>query len=242
MAYHAGMDEPVAIITGAGSGIGRALALKIADPGHRLVLVGRTEAKLTQAAEVIRDASEGAEPLVLAGDVRDAAFCQFVIRETARQFGHVDVLANVAGHAPRCAIDQITPELWRETVDTNLSAIVNLTAAVWPIFRERRRGFIVNISSLASIDPLPGFAAYGAAKAGVNLFTLVAAREGAEFGIKAVCIAPGAVETPMLRGLFTHEDFPADQCLSPEEVAQTVVDCLTGRRSFESGTTITVCR
>ena len=236
------MNEPVAIITGAGSGIGRALALKMADLGHRLVLVGRTEAKLKQAAEVIGAVAARVEPVVLAGDVRDAAFCHRVVSESARQFGHVDVLANVAGAAPRCPIEQITPELWRETVDTNLSAIVNLTAAVWPIFQRRRRGTVVNISSMAAIDPLPGFAAYGAAKAGVNLFTLVTAREGAEFGVKAVCIAPGAVETPMLRGLFTHDDFPADQCLAPEEVAQTVVDCLTGRRSYESGTTITVCR
>lgn len=240
------MNESVAIVTGAGSGIGRALALKLAEGGHRLALVGRTEAKLRQAAEVIgglEDVPGGAsEPLVLPGDVSDAAFCRHVVAETARQFGHVDVLANVAGHAALCPIDQITPELWRQVVDTNLSAVVNLTAAVWPIFKERQRGFVVNVSSMSSIDPLPGFAAYGAAKAGVNLFTLVAGREGAQIGVKAVCIAPGAVETPMLRGFFTHEQFPAEQCLSPEEVAQTVVDCVTGRRSFDSGTTITVCR
>jgi len=128
-----------------------------------------------------------------------------------------------------------------QVIDTNLTSVVHLTAAVWPHLRksdEHAGGVIVNVSSMASFDPFPGFALYAAAKIGVNMFTLCTGREGAEHGIRAVCIAPGAVETSMLRGLFDESVIPPDKALSPDAVAACIADCITGRRDYESGETI----
>ncbi len=95
---------------------------------------------------------------------------------------------------------------------------------------------MVNVSSMASIDPFPGFSIYAASKLAVNMFTRCIAQEG----LRAVAIAPGAVETPMLRGLFDESVIPRDKALDPAEVAKVIVDCITGNRAFESGEVITV--
>jgi NAD(P)-dependent dehydrogenase (short-subunit alcohol dehydrogenase family) len=96
----------------------------------------------------------------------------------------------------------------------------------------------VNISSLASRDPFAGFAAYGAAKAGVNLFGLAAAREGQAEHILVHTIAPGAVETSMFRQIMSPEQYPTEKCLTPNEVADVVVQCVTGRLRHMSGEVI----
>ena len=103
---------------------------------------------------------------------------------------------------------------------------------------EQQSGFIGSVSSMASIDPFPGFSIYAAAKAGVNLFTLVTGREGQKIGVRAMAVAPGAVETGMLRKLFDESVIPADATLSPDEVAKVIVDCLENKRAFEVGQTI----
>jgi NAD(P)-dependent dehydrogenase (short-subunit alcohol dehydrogenase family) len=97
---------------------------------------------------------------------------------------------------------------------------------------------IVNISSLAARDPFPGFAAYGSAKAGLNLFGLSLAREGATIGIRVYTIAPGAVETSLFRSLMTVEQFPTEQTLSPVEVARVIARCAAGDAEFISGQVI----
>ena len=118
--------------------------------------------------------------------------------------------------------------------------MVHLTAMVWPTFRERGGGIIVNVSSMASVDPFPGFSIYAAAKTGLNMFTQVTADEGKTLGISAVAVAPGAVETPMLRSLFDEQTIPVENTLPPQRIADVICDCITGDRSFESGETILV--
>ena len=236
-------DQAVAIVTGSGSGIGRAAAVQMAEAGYAVVMVGRTESLLHQTAELVT-ARAGAEArtLVRPADVTDPDQVNELVNEVLQQFGRIDALINVAGYAALATIDQTTPDLWLQTIHTNLSSVVYLTRAVWGTFVEQRRGMVVNVSSMASKDPFPGFAAYAAAKAGVNLFTLMTAREGGPFGVRAVCIAPGAVETPMLRGLFDTHTIAADQTMAPEEIAVLIRDCVTGERHFEPGQTLFVQR
>jgi NAD(P)-dependent dehydrogenase (short-subunit alcohol dehydrogenase family) len=222
-----------AIVTGAGSGIGRALATQLSQLGYHVVLVGRTESTLDETSQQLESPFS-----IHATDIADAQACRDLVNQVASQLGRIDVLANIAGVAPSLTIDQITPELWQETIDTNLSSVVNLTAACWPIFEKQKSGFVGSISSMASIDPFPGFSIYAAAKAGVNLFTLVAGREGEKIGVRAMAVAPGAVETGMLRKLFDESVIPADATLSPEEVARVIVDCLEKKREFTAGQTI----
>ena len=92
---------------------------------------------------------------------------------------------------------------------------------------------IVNVSSLSAIDPFPGFSLYGASKAWVDLLTEALATEGKECGIRVCSVRPGAVETPLLRGLFP--DFPSDQCVSPDAVAEIILGCVASPEKFPSG-------
>lgn len=230
-----GNGSLTAIVTGAGSGIGRSTALLLDAAGYKLALVGRTESKLKQTADQLTRPS-----LVIPCDLCDPGDCADVIRKAQQWFNRIDVLANVAGDAPNLTLDKVTPAIWRRCIDTNLSAAVHLTAAAWPLFKQQQSGMIVNVSSMASISPFPGFAIYAAAKAGLNMFTLATAKEGKPLGIQAVAVAPGAVETPMLRSVFDEGKIPRHKALPPEAIAQVIVGCATGQRAFTSGETITV--
>lgn len=230
-------DKLTAIVTGAGSGIGRATAQALAAAGYALTLVGRDAAKLRETESLIAD--HGAAPLVIAADIAQPFACRHIVETTHTTFGRIDALVNVAGFAALVPISKVTDDLWRSTIDTNLTSIVHLTAAAWPVLA-RQGGTIVNVSSMASIDPFPNFAIYAAAKAAVNMFTRCTASEGAKQNIKAVAIAPGAVETPMLRAMFNEKMIPKNKALSPEDVAKVIVDCITGQRVFTAGETIAV--
>jgi NAD(P)-dependent dehydrogenase (short-subunit alcohol dehydrogenase family) len=134
----------------------------------------------------------------------------------------------------------MTPQEWRDVIDTNLSSAFYLTRAAWPTFARQRGGVVVNISSAAARDPFPGFAAYGAAKAGLNLFGLSAAREGEPIGVRVHTIAPSAVETGMFRQLMTPEQYPAEKTLDPADLARMIAMCVTGELRYTSGETIYV--
>jgi len=114
------------------------------------------------------------------------------------------------------------------------------TRSVWPVMRAGGGGTVVNLSSLASIDPFPGFAVYGGTKAWVNTFTKAAADEGRPHGIRVLAVAPGAVETRMLRHHFP--DFPATETLAPDDVARLVEACCGPALAHSSGQTLFIRR
>ena len=227
----------VAIVSGASSGIGRATALELARAGWSVVLVARSAKALEEVAQQVVALAPQVTAAVEPADLRDAGLCRDLVRRVDLRFGRIDALANVAGCVTLQPITQVTPDLWQQTIDTNLSSVVHLTSQAWPVMA-RTGGVIVNISSMASVDPFPGLAIYAAAKAGVNLFTKGIAKEGEAVGLRAVCIAPGAVETPLLRNLFDVNRFPPSRTLSPESVAQLITGCITGDHVFINGETI----
>ena len=235
------MDQTkTALITGAGSGIGRSVALQLARAGYVVALVGRTGSKLDETAAMAHEAGASADHL-LTFEADVAAFDAWpsIIEKTIERFGRIDALANVAGYASQTPIDQINEQACRATIDTNLTAIIAATHCAWPHLR-KQGGVIANVSSIASVDPFPNFAMYAAAKAAVNMFTRCTAKEGERRSIKAVAVAPGAVETPMLRSMFDEKVIPTANTLSPDEVAKVIVGCVTGERAFKSGETILV--
>jgi 3-oxoacyl-[acyl-carrier protein] reductase len=224
---------PVAIVTGAGKGIGRAVAVELGRAGYVVVAVARTQADV---AETIALCANGGA--ALAADVSDLAEVQKVVNSALDQFGRVDAIVNNAGFAPVRKIEDMTEDEWRRVLETNLSATFYFSRAVWPIFKRQGGGVIVNMSSLASRDPFSGFFAYGAAKAGINLMGLDLARQGEPHGIRVHTIAPGAVETTMFRGLATEAQYPREKTLDPAEVARVIVACIRGDLAHTSGEVI----
>jgi NAD(P)-dependent dehydrogenase (short-subunit alcohol dehydrogenase family) len=228
-----------AIVTGAGGGIGRQVSIQLAARGYYLTLVSRSQDKLDQTAQLALEAApEGVSCAVAVCDLRDTQAVKSLPTQALERFGRLDAIANIAGDAPMMPIEQITPDEWKYCIDVNLSCIVHLTAAAWPVFTSLGGGVIVNVSSMAAFDPFPGLAIYAAAKAGLNMFTHCTAQEGQAIGLRAVAIAPGAVETPMLRKLVNEQALPRDKTLDPADVARLIVGCITGDHPFESGETI----
>ena len=232
------MTARTAIVTGATSGVGRQVAVQLARSGYQVVLAARRATELNQTVQLVHEANPDAACLAQAADVCEPAACHRVVQSAEAKFGSIDALANVAGYALLSSIDQITDNVWRTIVDTNLTAAIHLTAAVWPLFKRQRSGCLVNVSSMASIDPFAGFAMYAAAKAGLNMFTRCAAQEGEAFGVKVVCLAPGAIETPMLRSLFDEKTIRPARTLDPADVAAKICQYITGQQTFVSGATI----
>lgn len=227
----------VAVITGAGSGIGRATAVVLAQLGYALVLVGRTREHLTQTA-ALTGAAERIE--VVGGDVGDAFACKHMVARAVERFGRLDALINNAGLAPLKPIDQTPPEEIERVFRVNALGPAWAIHHAWPVFARQRSGVIVNVSTIGTVDPFPGFFAYAASKASVNLMAASAAKEGAAIGVKAFAVAPGAVETAMLRSAFDKKSLPSDQCLAPEAVARVIVECVSGRRDEQNGKIIPV--
>lgn len=225
-------EQPVAIITGAGRGIGRATALELASKGYRLVLAARSQPQLDQTLHL---AGGG---IAVPTDVAQPQQVDHLISTTLDRFGRIDALVHCAGVAPAATIEQMSIEQWHQVIDTNLSAAFYLSRAAWPTFRRQHGGVVVHVSSPASRDPFPGFAAYAAAKAGLNLFSLVLAREGQPIGVRVHTIAPGAVETEMFRALRTCEQWPPEKTLDPADVARVIAQCVCGDLRYTSGEVI----
>lgn len=225
-------DAPVAIITGASSGIGLETAKLLDADGWRLALAARTKSKLDDAVASCKNA------IAIETDVANPDAVRNLVDETLDAFGRIDALVNNAGYAPLLPIDETTPDILRASLEINALGPGVATNAVWPVFKTQGRGCIVNVSTMATQDPFPGFFAYAGAKAAVNLFAQSAAKEGADHNIRAFSVAPGAVETPMLRSLFSKDQLPESATLAPKDVAEEIVACIKGDRDARNGETI----
>jgi len=226
------MNRPTAIITGAGRGIGRATAVELSRRGWAVALVSRSADELNATAKLCE------ESLVAAADVSRFESLEGVVKATLDRFGRIDAIVNNAGLAPLKPFQEMSNDEWRATIDTNLSSVFYLSKLVWPVFAKQSSGVIVSISSLAARDPMDGFAAYGAAKAGINVFSQALAKEGAKIGVRVHVVAPGATETTMFRGLFSEQQFANDRTMRPEDVAGVVAGCITGELRHASGEVI----
>jgi NAD(P)-dependent dehydrogenase (short-subunit alcohol dehydrogenase family) len=225
--------QPIAIVTGAGSGIGRATAQLLADNGYAVVLAARSLEGISAVGAGLTGPS-----MVYQADVGSPEALSQLVAATLNRFGRIDLVVNNAGHAELQPIDRHSDELIERLYRVNAMGPAWLTAKVWPTMVAQRSGCIVNVSTYGTTDPFPGFFGYAAAKAATNLMARSCAAEGKEFNIRAFAVAPGAVETPMLRSLFDHSLLPGESCLSPVQVAEVIVECALGKRDAENGRTI----
>ena len=192
------MKGTACIITGAGTGIGRSAAIKLARLGASVVLVGRTAARLEEVRREIEAA--GGVALAAPGDVTDMGVVRCTVQATLQAFGRIDVLVNNAGYSTRNrSILTITPKEFDEVVRVNLWAPMFFTQAVLPTMLKAKCGTIINVSSRAVLTPSGlGGPIYGAAKAGLVNFTKALNIELKNTGVRACSIVPGEVDTPIL--------------------------------------------
>jgi NAD(P)-dependent dehydrogenase (short-subunit alcohol dehydrogenase family) len=173
-------------------------------------------------------------------DIGDWESAAAMVDQTVARLGRLDALVNNAGYAPLLPIEEHRPEVLEECYRINSLGPAFAITRVWPIFKRQRSGCIINVSTMGTIDPFPGFFGYAAAKAATNLMALSCANEGREFGIRAFAVAPGAVETAMLRSLFPESKLPSSQTMKPERIASVILDCIEGRCDDRNGQVITV--
>ncbi|MFF7308908.1 SDR family NAD(P)-dependent oxidoreductase [Streptomyces sp. NPDC008137] len=212
-----------ALITGAGSGMGRETARLLARDGAAVVLLGRRQEALDDVAAMIR--AEGGTVLALAADITSADDVTRVLDRVRRELGPIDVLVNNAGSSSSVLNPQWLPhDEWRHVLDVNLTAVFQLTQAVLPDMLERGNGTIVTVSSLAAVTPnLLGGAAYGAAKAGVRNFMTFLHNTFRNQGLRAITVLPGEADTPILdnRARPPAPDERAHM-VQPEDVAEAI--------------------
>ncbi len=227
-------DHPVAIVTGAGSGVGRRVAARLADRGWRVALAGRRAEALHETAA----ACAGEPPLVVPTDLAEPGAAEALVARTHSEFGRLDAIINNAGTAPLVPISETTAELLRDVLAVNAIGPGALIAAGFPLMLAAGRGRIVNVASVAVKDPYPGFFAYAASKCALDSFTRSIENEGRARGVRGFTVAPGAIETGMLRALFREDVIPKNQTLDPDRVAALIAECVLGERDDEAGQTI----
>ncbi|HUJ66487.1 MAG TPA: SDR family oxidoreductase [Acidimicrobiales bacterium] len=238
------LEGRVAIVTGGGTGIGRATALVLAEHGADLVLAGRRTAPLEETAAVI-DAL-GRRAVTVPTDVTDPDQCQGLVATTLAALGRVDILVNNAGGGKEKDLLDWTPEEWRDVIALNLESVWYMSRFAAEPMLQRRKGSIVNISSGATMLTLPKIAPYGAAKAGVNNLTGALAAGLTPHGIRVNAIAVGAVHTDQtieenLQYVGEAKVFPGNalgRLGRPEEIGYAVHFFASDASSFCSGQTI----
>ena len=235
-------EHPITIVTGAGSGIGRATAIMLAAHGHHVALVSRTESALEETRALILQEHPESQVLVIPTDIAEDSAAPLILSKVIERWKRIDVLVNAAGMAPSRGVDQHDVELIRRTIDVNAVGPAALVIAAWPHWLAQGSGCLVNISSLSSIDPFPGFLAYGMSKSALDGLTRSVHNEGAEHSIRAFTLTLGAVETGMLRSFIDEETLPTSLTLDPDDVAQRVMDCIEGRLDQDCGTQIRLVR
>ena len=211
----------VALITGAGSGIGKAIAEALAQAGAGLTLSGRTPKKLEALEHQLSD--QGTEVLSVPCDVRNALHVDNLVRTTVQHFGRLDILINNAGILAIAPIEQTDEALWDAILETNLKGTYMVTRSALRHLRESK-GDIINISSTAGRQAFAGSSAYCASKWGLMGLTNVLREELRDTGMRVMTVVPGAVDTEI------WDDIPGDwqraEMLRPEAVAQAVVELL----------------
>ncbi|RPD94342.1 SDR family oxidoreductase [Candidatus Pantoea deserta] len=216
----------VVMVTGAGSGIGKAAAAGFVARGARVILVGRRQSVLDGVAETLR--KEGGEVWACAVDISKKEEISALVAWTNKELGGVDILVNNAGSASKTLNARwIEEEEWDQVQDVNMKAVFLLTQALLPAMLARKNGTIITVSSLAALRPnLLGGAAYGAAKAAARNFMTYLHNTFRNDGIRATCILPGEVNTPIMDNRASPPTQAIrDRMVQPEDVAEAILLC-----------------
>ena len=239
--------DQVVLVTGGGTGIGRATAMLYAKEGARVALMGRRKGPLTRVANAIR--RRGGTALALQGSVVDEDSVRTAVERTVDECKGIDVLINNAGLPGVAApVHDTTDATWQEMIDHNLTGAFRMSRAILPHFVRAASGIIVNVSSIAALVGMRGMAPYSAAKSGLIALTRSIAVEYGRLGIRCNCICPGTVMSPMtkqfLKDAHRYEcakgSNPLMRVGRPEEIAHSIFYLGSSESSFLTGAIVTV--
>jgi 3-oxoacyl-[acyl-carrier protein] reductase len=220
----------VAVITGAGSGIGAAIAVKLATMGAHAVLCGRTRAALEKTAAAIQGSA--GPSTVIECNLTDLSSVESLAEHVGRDLGRLDILVNNAGlRGQQGPLHELTPDNWETIVNTNLRGVYYMIRAFAPLMIRAGSGHIINISSLAGKNPIPNGAAYAASKWGLNGLSYSVAEELRAHNVRVSVICPGSVYTDF----NPHTGKDAEKMLQADDVAHAVAMIVTqAPQSFAS--------
>jgi NAD(P)-dependent dehydrogenase (short-subunit alcohol dehydrogenase family) len=238
----------VAIVTGAGGGVGRATTKRLVSEGSKVVLLGRERGKLTK---VISEVDDKRNLLAVTADITKEAEVLNAIEQTISAFDRIDILVNSAGVLKDpTPFHLMTDDDWMELININLIGTFRTTKAVLPIMMERGSGSIVNISSMLGIRAIPKvpFSVYGVTKAGVIMFTKSIAVEYGQYGIRCNCIAPSTIRSPTIEPYLQDENakrllessFPLRIIGDPEDISGAVSYLCSDDAKWITGTILNV--
>jgi short-subunit dehydrogenase len=213
--------ERRALITGASSGIGKATALAFAKAGIDVALVSRSQDKLEAIAIAAREV--GVEAKAYALDLAEIDQVKAGISAIAADFAPIDILVNNAGIGYTNPLSETHLSDWQQVIDLNLTSVFQCIVGILPAMREKKRGTIINVASIAGQQPFPTWGAYSVSKAGLIALSKTLAAEERSHGIRVVTISPGAVNTPLWDTDTVQVDFNRSAMLTPEIVAQSIV-------------------
>ena len=238
-------ENQVAVVTGAGRGIGHAIAVRLANEGARVACVSRTEANAKTTADEI-NAMRADAAKYYAVDVGDHAAVQKIGAQILQDFGKIDILINNAGMTRDGLAMRMSLEDWDSVINTNLRGAFSFTQAVLRAMVKRRSGRIINISSVSGIMGNAGQTNYAASKAGLIGFTKSLARELAGRNITVNAVAPGFITTDMTAGLSDkvketlHAKIPLGKTGTPEDIANAVAFLASVEAGYITGQTLCV--
>jgi 2-deoxy-D-gluconate 3-dehydrogenase len=235
------LDGRVALVTGASRGLGRAMAVALAEAGADVALLARSKRDLETTAATVQ--ALGRRALVLPADVTVPAEAERAVEQTLGVLGSLDVLVNNSGIAVVKPLVETTHEEWHAVLETNLTATFTLCRAAGRAMIARKRGKVINLASVVGAHGLPGYSAYAASKGGLIALTRTLAVEWARHNVQVNAIAPGWFLTPMNADAFADErirerllrDVPARRTGKPEELGPLVVYLASPASDFMTG-------
>ena len=241
-----GLEGTAAIVGGASSGMGLAIARALAAEGCGVTMLARTPARLEQAAAGVANA------IPIAGDVRDQATIEQAVERTAAERGRLDIIVNNAGGPPPGTFESTPAEAWAEAFELSLNSAVRLTRVALPHLKASGRGRIVNITSWSVREPIPNLMLSNAIRPGVVGWAKTLSQELGPHGITVNTIAPGKIDTPRAQEIWQHTPdpdaarerdlaaIPTRRLGSPDEIGAAVAFLCSGQAGYITGTVLPI--